>query len=100
MSTEPETVSWLRVAIAFLVVGGLLGLMGYALKHLNLRGIKMPGGTVGKRLSIIENMPLDVRRRLVLVRCDDKEHLLLLGTNQDIVVESDIAAPPQTKTVQ
>lgn len=39
-----------------------------------------------QRLEIIETLSLDPRRRLVLVRQDDKEHLLLLGINGDIVV--------------
>jgi flagellar protein FliO/FliZ len=35
---------------------------------------------------------VDAKRRLVLVRRDDREHLLLLGATQDVVVESGIAA--------
>ncbi len=37
-------------------------------------------------------MALDSRRRLVLVRRDRTEHLVLLGTNADIVVERGMTA--------
>lgn len=48
----------------------------------------------GHRLSISETIPLDARRRLVLVRRDDVEHLLLLGAGSapDVLVEAGIPA--------
>lgn len=52
------------------------------------------GGLIGGRLSgrrrlrIVESLPLDMRRRLVIVACDGQEHLLLLGAQQDMVVAS------------
>ncbi|WP_375616604.1 hypothetical protein [Bartonella sp. AP58NXGY] len=42
------------------------------------------------RLAICEAISIDRVRRLVLVRCDNKEHLLLIGGLTDVVVESDI----------
>lgn len=98
-TVDPESISWLRVIVAFAVVFGLLGLLGYALKYVSLRGIKLPGMKMrDQRLQIIESLPLDVRRRLVIVRRDDVEHLLLLGANQDIVVESDLTHLQTLKT--
>jgi hypothetical protein len=35
----------------------------------------------------------DARRRLILVRRDDVEHLILLGAHEDILVESNITLP-------
>jgi len=32
-----------------------------------------------RRLAVVESLMLDPQRRLVLVRCDGREHLLLLG---------------------
>ena len=43
-----------------------------------------------RRLRIIEATPVDGRRRLVLVRRDDTEHLLLLGPSSEVVVERGI----------
>jgi len=49
--------------------------------------------TKGRRLGIVEVLPVDAKRRLVLVRRDDTEHLILLGTEHDTVVESGTPAP-------
>ena len=49
-------------------------------------------GRRGQRLGINEYQELDQSRRLVLVRRDNVEHLLLIGGPNDLVVESHIAA--------
>ena len=58
---------------------------------------RMRGGTFvhgghgrKKRLAVIDAAPIDNRRRLVLVRRDDVEHLVLIGGMNDLVVEQDI----------
>lgn len=43
-------------------------------------------GRSGRRLAIGEVMALDARRRIVLVRCDGRELLLLTGGGQDAVL--------------
>ncbi|MDJ0685657.1 MAG: flagellar biosynthetic protein FliO [Alphaproteobacteria bacterium] len=48
----------------------------------------------GKRLQVVDAIPIDARRRLILVRRDDSEHLLLLGPDGDRVVESGIPVDP------
>jgi Flagellar biosynthesis protein, FliO len=53
-------------------------------------------GRKGSRLGISEYYEIDKTRRLVLVRRDDMEHLLLIGGNQDVVIESDIGSPLST----
>jgi flagellar protein FliO/FliZ len=40
----------------------------------------------GRRLKLEEALSLDSRRRLVIVRCDGREALLLVGGPQDVVV--------------
>jgi flagellar protein FliO/FliZ len=40
----------------------------------------------GRRLSVVETIALDPRRRLVLARCDEAEALLLVGGESDQVV--------------
>ena len=46
-----------------------------------------------RRLSVVEITPLDGRRRLVLLRRDDREHLVILGATGETVVETGITAP-------
>jgi flagellar protein FliO/FliZ len=51
-------------------------------------------GKPGGRLKVVEVTAIDTRRRLVLVRRDGVEHLLLLGANGETVVETKIVPPP------
>jgi flagellar biogenesis protein FliO len=48
------------------------------------------GRNAQPRLAVLDAAPVDSHRRLVLVRRDDVEHLLLIGGNTDIVVEPGI----------
>ena len=48
-------------------------------------------GRRGQRLGISEYHELDKTRRLVLIRRDNTEHLVLIGGNQDLVIESGIS---------
>ncbi|MEQ8227174.1 MAG: flagellar biosynthetic protein FliO [Rhodospirillales bacterium] len=43
-----------------------------------------------RRLGVVEVTPLDGRRRLILVRRDDVEHLLLIGPTSELVIEAGI----------
>ncbi len=100
IAPEPEHVSLLRVALAFSVVLGLLAGLALSLKYIGVRGLRLPGMPAqSSRMKVVETLPLDVRRRLVIVRCDGGEHLLLLGANNDIVVESDLGKnqPPSSQ---
>jgi flagellar protein FliO/FliZ len=47
------------------------------------------------RLSIVETVPVDARRRLLLVRRDTVEHLILIGGPSDVVIEPSIVRPRQ-----
>ena len=40
----------------------------------------------GGRLALVQGLALDQRRRLHLVRCDDREILLLTGGTTDLVI--------------
>jgi flagellar protein FliO/FliZ len=44
------------------------------------------GRGAGRRLAVEEALALDARRRLLLVRCDGREVLLLTGGGQEAVI--------------
>lgn len=46
------------------------------------------------RLAVLDAAAVDTRRRLVLVRRDDVEHLIMIGGPTDIVIESRIGGAP------
>lgn len=47
------------------------------------------------RLAVVDYANVDGRRRLILVRRDDTEHLIMTGGPVDVVIETGIAAPQQ-----
>ncbi|MEW6254826.1 MAG: flagellar biosynthetic protein FliO [Pseudomonadota bacterium] len=76
-----------RVAIATIVIAALLGLTVLIVRRLS--GAASGGGPRSRqaRLAVVDSVAVDPRRRLVLVRRDEVEHLLLVGGTTDIVVE-------------
>ena len=54
-------------------------------------------GRRGSRLGISEYYEMDQTRRLVLIRRDDVEHLMLVGGAQDVVIESGIPTQAMTQ---
>lgn len=79
----------LRAGIALAVVVVLIVGFGAVLRRFG----HGPAMRAGKRLAITESLALDPRRRLVIVRHDGREHLLLLGPAGDLVVDRAPAAP-------
>lgn len=90
--TGLDSIVYLRfVASLVLVLGLILGLL-WVVRRFGLGGMVVrPAGR--RRLALVESMALDGKRRLVLVRRDGCEHLLLLGGAGDVVVERGIVPP-------
>ncbi len=82
----------LRLVAALVFVISLMGGLAFLMKHFNNRRLLSPGGK-RKRLQVVEILPLDPRRRLILLRRDNREHLVILGTNGETVIESGIESP-------
>lgn len=81
---------FLRLISALTLVLALMGGLTLVLRRVNARtGLQMPGGK--RRLKIVEIMNIDPRRRLVLIRRDGVEHLVILGPTGETVVETGIA---------
>lgn len=76
---------------ALLFVLALMGGLALILKKLGVAGPTIVAPSK-RRLKVIENMAIDARRRVVLIKRDDKEHLILLGHNNDVVIEQNIPA--------
>ena len=50
-----------------------------------------------KRLGVVEMASVDARRKLLLVRRDDVEHLIMIGGPLDLLLESGIKGRPHLK---
>ena len=81
---------YFRFLGALIFVLALIGAAGWAARRFGLGGRLAPNPGKNRRLSVVEVAALDSRRKLVLVRRDATEHLLLLGPGQDVLVESGI----------
>ena len=84
--------NYIRFVLVLVFVLALIGLLTWLVRRFGLAGRMPTGGKQGRRLDVIEVAALDSRHRLVLLRRDRTEHLVLLGTNADIVVERGITA--------
>lgn len=77
--------------LAFLVVLGLILGFAWAVRRF---GTGRLGGASARgrqpRLAVIDYASVDGRRRLILVRRDNVEHLLMIGGPTDVVVEPNI----------
>ena len=82
---EVLTAYWSYIVGALIVLAVLL-LLVLVVRSL---GRRVRGGK-GARLGISEYHEIDKDRRLVLVRRDDYEHLVLIGGAQDLVIETGI----------
>jgi hypothetical protein len=80
-----------KFLLAFIVVLAVLGIGGYLMRRLT-GGTLSIAGPRGRqpRLAVLDAASVDGRRRLVLIRRDNVEHLLLIGGPTDIVVEPNI----------
>lgn len=79
-----------RFFIAFLIVLALIGLTAWLVRRFGAN--RLGTSTRGRqpRLAVIDAATVDGRRRLVLIRRDNIEHLLMIGGPTDLVVEPNI----------
>ena len=87
--------TYIRFILVLIFVLGLVLLLGWVLKRSGIGGNAVPGR--GKRLGIVETAFLGPKHRLILVRRDEVEHLVLLGPNSNMVVESGIVGDGKTR---
>ena len=81
----------LTFLFAFIAVLALIGVAAWLVRRFanNRLGANTQRGRM-PRLAVIDAAAVDGRRRLVLVRRDNVEHLLMIGGPSDIVVEPNI----------
>ena len=86
-----ETPLAVKFFIAFAVVLALIGLTAWLVRRFGANRLGAAGrGGRQPRLAVIDAATVDGRRRLVLIRRDNIEHLLMIGGPTDLVVEPNI----------
>ena len=83
-----------RAVFALAITLGLVGLAAVVARRFGPEWLtRLQRPKAERRLAIIESLPLDPARRLVLVRLDSTQRLLLLGEGR-LLAEVAAAAPP------
>jgi hypothetical protein len=87
-----------KFVIAFVVVLLLIALLAWLVRRLGSGGLSGAARGRQPRLAVVDATTVDARRRLILVRRDNVEHLLMIGGPTDLVIEPNIlrgAAAPR-----
>ena len=84
---DPQ-LSYIRFLLALVLVLGLIALLAWAARRFGFAARSVGGLRGRRRLTIAEILPIDARRRLVLLKRDEVEHLVLLGPTQDLLIET------------
>src|SRR3954468_16197563 len=82
----------LKFFLAFVIVLALIGVTAWVVRRF---GAERFGGSAARgrqpRLAVVDAAPVgDGRRKLMIIRRDNVEHLLMIGGPTDVVVEQNI----------
>lgn len=91
-----EFSSLLNVVAAFAFVLALMLGLAWLMRRLGLDRLQ-PKARAGAEIACVETLYLDPKRRLVIVKRGPRKHLLLLGPNSEILVESYDAAEEEPR---
>jgi len=88
-----------RAVFALALTLGLIGLCAVALRRFGPEWLaRLQPTRRERRLSVIETLVLDPQRRLVLVRCDAEERLILLGEGRMLFAPAKPSDTPSEET--
>jgi flagellar protein FliO/FliZ len=88
---------YLRFVVALVFVLALIGVVAWVGRRMGFLGRVTMGRGNGGRIGVVEAVAIDAKRRLVLVRRDRVEHLVLVGPTTELLVETGIKAEDATK---
>ena len=94
----------LKFFILFVIVLALIGVIAWLVRRF---GANPFGGSSARgrqpRLAVVDAAEVDARRKLVIIRRDNVEHLLMIGGPTDVVVEQNIvraSSAPRDKAAE
>jgi flagellar protein FliO/FliZ len=81
-----------KMLFAFIVVLGILALALWLVRRFGRERLTNAGGRGRQsRLAVIDAANVDGRRKLILIRRDNLEHLVMIGGPSDVLIEPNIA---------
>ena len=86
---------YFRFLLALAAVLGLILALAWAVRRFGPGARLLPNSGGARRLSIQEVASVDARRRLILLRRDETEYLVLLGPTQDLLLDKGFGQAPE-----
>lgn len=87
-----DATAYLRFGLALLFVLGLIGLAAFAARRFGFGLQLTPAPGRGRRLWVVDSATVDTKHRLIIVRRDSVEHLVMIGGDRPVVIEAGIPA--------
>ena len=92
-----ETSIWtILLALAIVIVLIFIGV--WILKLIFKASVTIAGGRK-RRLAIVDSLAIDNKRNIILLRRDDVEHLIMVSSSGDLLIEAAIPADPATGSI-
>lgn len=86
-----ELIALGRILAALVFVLGLIALAAALARKSGLAG----AARGARRLALVETLALDAKRRAAILRCDGRDHLVVISGETVTVIETGLAAPAQ-----
>ncbi|WP_053005921.1 FliO/MopB family protein [Kiloniella spongiae] len=80
--------NYFQFFLSLIFIIGLIFAFSLIAKKLGLGNGPAITGNKLKRLQIKEVRPLDAKRKVIIVQCDNKEHIILVGGTNDLLIDS------------
>lgn len=87
-----EFLPFLKYILGLIFVLGLIAGAAYVARHFGMVPRASQKSSSERRLEITEVLSVDAKRRLILIKRDEQEHLVLLGPERDLLIEQNIGA--------
>jgi flagellar protein FliO/FliZ len=81
---------YLRFFVAFGLIIMLIGMAAWLARFLGFNTPLSLRGQKQRRLSVVDAIALDAKRRLILISRDEVEHLICVGGNTDFMLEHNV----------
>lgn len=86
-----DVIDPIRALLSFGFVLALMGACAFLAKRFLVRSGYMPNVMKSNRLAVVELKMVDAKHKLVMLRADEKEHVVLLGGSEPLLLQTQAA---------
>ena len=77
-----ESLDWGRYILSLVGVGLMIVVLAYLTKRVGLAAKMKNTKSINGHMEVVDTLYIDPRRRILLVRCKNEEHMILLSGDQ------------------